>query len=69
MSSRFISFNVYDTNAGSGVFTPARTDTSSVTDGAFAMNFKHGTGTVMEWYADKVRHRGSKNLGMAGAFV
>ena len=53
LSSRFISFNVYDTNSGSGVFTPARTNTNSVTDGAFAMNFVHGTSTVMEWYADK----------------
>ena len=53
LSDRFISFGVYDTNAGSGVFTPARTRSNSVIDGAFAMNFKHGTGTVIEWYADK----------------
>ena len=53
MSDRYISFGVYDTNAGTGVFTPARTNTASVTNGSFAMNFKHGTSTVMEWYADK----------------
>jgi len=53
MSQRYISFGVYDASSASGVFTPTRTNTSSITNGSFAMNFVHGNSKVIEWFADK----------------
>ena len=66
LSQRYIAFNVYDTNAGSGTFTPGRTNNSSTTDGSFAMNFVHfandGTNKVIEWFADKDPHNATADF-------